>query len=173
MRLLWLDLETTGLNPHDGSILEVAAVLTDETLGEGPCYQALIEHEVMPQMTNVAYAMHTRSGLLSAIVDACRTREAVPIQEIEHEIWRDIQEGQPDVILAGSNPGFDRRWLAVHMPKLHARLHYRMLDVNALYLLTGTPKRDRRHRAMDDIWADLDAARKAQQILTIGGFNEH
>ena len=48
-KLLWIDLEMTGLDPQKDKILEVAAIATDMKLNEIATYEAVVkvDEEVM------------------------------------------------------------------------------------------------------------------------------
>ena len=61
--------------------------------------------------------------------------------------------------LCGNSIGQDKRFLAKYMPRLHAYLNYRVVDVSTIKVLTAEwyggrhapPPKQGRHRALDDI----------------------
>jgi oligoribonuclease len=172
-RLLWVDVETTGLDPENGFLLEVALVVTDEHLEpEGDiCLQLRLPEDDMTfdnvDMHENVREMHTKSGLLeeSKIGMGINTAQGLLKTFVE-------MQNATNLCIAGSNPSFDRKWLEVHMPELAALFHYRSFDMNTLYYFfdivqevkdaTGVV---RKHRAIDDITLDISIAQSIVHLL--------
>jgi oligoribonuclease len=152
-RLLWIDLEMTGLDPEIHRIVEVAAVITDMNFHELALYDAVIKQspKVLDQMEEWSKLHHKDSGLLDKISEG----------KSEHEAERDLLDllaGQirGPVVLAGNSIHHDRRFIRRYMPKLEERLHYRMVDVSAWKTIVEARyghqfKKNKNHRALDDI----------------------
>ena len=70
-RIMWLDLETTGLDPETGLILEVAVVVTNRWLKELARESIVIPHSVealeAAGMDDFVRDMHTENGLLDEV----------------------------------------------------------------------------------------------------------
>jgi oligoribonuclease len=171
-RLLWVDTETTGLDPKKGALLEVALVVTDENLkGENTLHMP-IAHKLQTltdsfHITDFVMEMHEKSGLFRL----CE-QHGVPLEDAQKKCVEWIKEvGAEKMVIAGSNPAFDRMWLEVHMPEVAALFHYRSFDMNTLYYffdivdeIKDGDKVLRRHRALDDVNLDISVA---QQILSM------
>ncbi|MBA4506089.1 exonuclease domain-containing protein, partial [Corynebacterium sanguinis] len=66
-RIVWIDLEMTGLDPDKHVIVEVAALVTDaelNILGEGIDIVVHATQAQLAEMDEVVVAMHTDNGLL-------------------------------------------------------------------------------------------------------------
>lgn len=158
-KLLWVDLEMTGLDTDEHVIIEVAAEITDWTLKTLASYEAVIQHpeEVLAQANPWARDQHTKSGLLERV----RT-EGRPEQEVIHELVGFIkaQFGDEPAVLAGNSIHNDRLFIKKWWPEVDQLLHYRMLDVSSWKLvLQGkygvTFDKNDAHRAFDDIQASI------------------
>lgn len=170
MKLLWLDLETTGLDPQRCDILEVACALADGAtpLDLGPRFHRVLH---FPRGWHAdARDMHTASGLLDEC-DASR----VSCREAERDLLELIPDDPDDrPILAGSSIHFDMGFLRVHMPTLAKRLHYRLYDVTAIKLFAqslGMPPLPKAgaHRAVADIEKSVAHAKAVAQWIRMGG----
>lgn len=158
-KLLWVDLEMTGLDPEKDVILEIAAEVTDFDFKTLASYEALINHpeDVLHDMNEWAAAQHASSGLTERV----RT-QGRPEQEVIHELVGFItaQFGEEPAVLAGNSIHNDRNFIKKWWPEVDARLHYRMLDVSAFKVLmrgkydVQFDKKDV-HRAFDDIQASI------------------
>lgn len=158
-KLLWIDLEMTGLDPEKDVILEVAAEVTDFEFKTLANYEALVKHpeEVLNNMNEWAAAQHAASGLTERV----RT-QGRPEQEVIHELVGFIkaQFGEEPAVLAGNSIHNDRNFIKKWWPEVDAQLHYRMLDVSAFKVLmrgkydVEYDKKDV-HRAFDDIQASI------------------
>jgi oligoribonuclease len=158
-KLLWVDLEMTGLDPDQHVIIEIAAEVTDFEFKTLASYEALISHpqEILDKSNEWALAQHNSSGLLNKIAI-----EGRPEDEVKHELIGFIkaQFGDEPAILAGNSIHNDRNFIAKWWPEVNALLHYRMLDVTALKILMQGKygyeyeKKDA-HRAFDDIQASI------------------
>ena len=131
-RLIWIDLEMTGLKPDTDHIIEIATVVTDKhlnTLAEGPVLAIHQTDETLDAMDDWNRRQHGASGL------AARVRAStITVQEAERLtvefLSRWIEPGVSP--MCGNSICQDRRFLARHMPKLERFFHYRNLDVSTL-----------------------------------------
>ena len=114
--LLWMDLETTGLDEQRGKILEVAVILTDLDLKELQRKSWVLGHdrdETLLLMNDYVLKMHMDSGLLAEVWESTLTMGQV-VDSIE-QMFRNASCGGPsrsNIYLAGSSIHFDRRWFA-------------------------------------------------------------
>ncbi|MEY8210141.1 oligoribonuclease [Corynebacterium sp. MNWGS58] len=173
-RLVWVDLEMTGLDPNRHVIVEVAALVTDaelNILGDG--YSAVVHasEEELAAMDDVVVRMHQASGLDKEIAESTTT-----VAEAEQAVLDLIaQHCEADwaVPLAGNSIATDRKFIQEYMPKLDQRLHYRMVDVSTIKELSRRwfprayyqqPDKGQAHRALADIVEsirELDYYRRA------------
>lgn len=159
-KLLWMDLEMTGLHAHDDLILEVAAIVTDWDFKEIATYQGVVKNDKnllsgRLELNKEFWDANTesRDGLLAQNTDG------KPLEDIEKELISFINknfESDKPVMLAGNSIHIDRRFITAQWPKLDAKLHYRMLDVSAWKVVfEGKYKKKfakpEAHRALEDI----------------------
>ena len=77
-RLVWIDLEMTGLDVERHRIVELAVVVTDarlELLADGLDLVVHQPPEVLAEMDDFVRKMHTKSGLLGEIERSSLTLE--------------------------------------------------------------------------------------------------
>lgn len=157
-KLLWVDLEMTGLDPVEDRILEVAAIATDWDFTELGTYEAVTkvdEATITSRMVGEFWDKfsHVREALIE------QNERGKTAQSVEDELLQFIDEhfdSSDRVLLAGNSIHQDRKFIDNEWPRLAARLHYRMLDVSA-WKVVFDGKYGKRfakpeaHRAMDDI----------------------
>lgn len=160
-RLVWIDLEMTGLDPDHHVVVEVAALVTDadlNILGQGVDIVVHATEEQLAGMNELVADMHGSSGLTEAIRTSTTT-----IEQAEQAVLDLIAEHcDPDhpAPLAGNSIATDRSFIRKHMPRLDNALHYRMIDVSTLKELArrwyprvyfNQPEKGLAHRALADI----------------------
>jgi len=157
---LWIDLETTGLDPDNDRIIEVGWLISDhhEQVTEEQSVLITpdkIAWELMQQDLFVQ-TMHTENDLLKDMEGF----GTILAEDAEDQILEELDRhelGKP--ILAGASVHFDRSFIRNWMPRLERRLSHRHMDVSALrtffdslgYHSVGEKERDTVHRAMEDI----------------------
>lgn len=162
-RLIWLDLEMTGLIPEHDRIIEIAVVITDahlETVAEGPVMAVHQPDSVLDKMDAWNRSTHGKSGLIER-VRAATEGEA----EVEARMLDFIRQYVPERVspMCGNSICQDRRFMARYMPKLEAWFHYRNLDVSTLKELARRWRPDvlesftkaGRHEALADIYESI------------------
>jgi oligoribonuclease len=158
-KLLWVDLEMTGLDVEQHVIIEIAAEVTDFDFKTLASYEAVISQpeEKLAAMNEWAMAQHAASGLTERI----RT-EGKPEPEVISELCEFIQMefGDEPAVLAGNSIHNDRNFIKKWWPEVDAMLHYRMLDVSSLKVFMQGKygvQFDKKevHRAFDDIQASI------------------
>lgn len=171
--LLWIDLETTGLDPTKDLILEIGAVATGPDLEVQGEFHAVLHHigpvlESRLMLNETVRKMHTDNTLL--VECQCHDASEPSAAYYSFKEWLDLFGfcGRP---IAGSNPGFDRGFLKVQMPEVAFRLHYRSFDTNTLHYFFEWDKDKNRktaHRALDDIYDDIDAVKRYRVAAQFG-----
>lgn len=166
-RLVWVDLEMTGLDPASCTIVEIATLVTDGDLNliaEGPNLIIYQPEAALAHMSDFVRDLHTRSGLLDAIR---RSTTSLALAEAETLAFLAAHTTQGTAVLAGNSVWKDRAFLEVYMPRIIAHLHYRMIDVSTVKELVRrwyppelmAPKKQDRHRALDDIRESIEELR--------------
>jgi oligoribonuclease len=159
-KILWVDLEMTGLDANNDLILEIAAIATDWDFKEVATYQGIIKNEDMSLDERLAANSvfwdanpDSKTGLLA------QNGDGKDLLEVEGELLefldKHFKEGEP-VLLGGNSIHMDRRFIVSQWPLLDARLHYRMLDVSAWKVVFEGKYgkkfvKPEKHRALDDI----------------------
>ena len=158
-RLIWIDLEMSGLRPDSDRILEVALVVTDHELdvvAQAPVYVVHQDDAVLDAMDAWNQATHGRSGLIDK-VRAATTMET-EVEQAALAFLRDYVPAKASP-MCGNTICQDRRFLARFMPSLEDWFHYRNLDVSTLKelarrwkpdLVKGIPK-EGKHEALADV----------------------
>ncbi len=174
-RLVWIDLEMTGLRPKIDVICEVAVIVTDFSLNEIDSYSTSILHDeelIRSRMMESPWHV-AQPDYIETIISACRLGK--PESKVVDDILRllkstkclnhdpesfplfpDSLEAKGEVYLAGNSIATDRAYIDEKWPLLARTLHYRMLDVSSFKLWhagnhrTGFKKHPT-HRALDDI----------------------
>ena len=158
-RLIWIDLEMTGLKTDTDHIIEIATVVTDKhlnVLAEGPVLAIHQPDSVLEAMDDWNRRQHGSSGLAARVRASTITVEAAERQTIDF-LSRWIDPGVSP--MCGNSICQDRRFMAREMPQLERYFHYRNLDVSTLKELarrwapevfTGLQK-TATHLALDDI----------------------
>ena len=182
--ILWVDLETTGLDTSKDEIIEVAAILTDENLIEIDRYR----NTITPSShgwgriwgSEFLVKMHTENGLLDELKAQGGHHLAHQWTQtaVEHalvDLLGECGTAEGDVVhLGGSGvAAFDYPLIKRLMPALAKRLHYASIDVGPmrrLYkLATGTDLVDansrKNHRAMVDVECHIKEASAFRQLF--------
>lgn len=160
-RLLWIDLEMTGLEPDKDKILEVAAIATDMQLNEIATYEAVVKvDEKLIKSRMVGDFWEKNSATRDALM--AQNKDGKPVKEVEKELLDFIgQNFGKTIYLAGNSIHQDRKFIEREMPELDKKLHYRMLDVSAwkIYFENALNKKftkPENHRALDDINGSIE-----------------
>ena len=172
-RLVWMDLEMTGLDPDADVILEIATIVTDASLdvvAEGPALAIHQPESALRRMDAWNTEHHTASGLLARVRDAAASlteAEAATLAFVERHC------APRTAPLCGNSIWQDRRFLAKHMPTLNGYLHYRVVDVSTVKELArrwkpevvADVKKRQTHRALADIQDSIAELRHYRERL--------
>ena len=158
-RLIWIDLEMTGLRTDVDHIIEIATVVTDKdlnTLAEGPVLAIHQTDETLDAMDDWNRRQHGASGLAARVRASTITAAEAERQTLAF-LNRWVEPGVSP--MCGNSICQDRRFLAREMPELERYFHYRNLDVSTLKELARrwSPEafsgfqKSSTHLALDDI----------------------
>jgi oligoribonuclease len=176
-RLVWIDLEMTGLDPERDVVLEIAALVTDSQLDPvAPGLDLVVRQpaEALAGMVDVVRDMHARSGLTDAVLAS-----DVSLADAEAAVLDLVKSHVPEprtVPLCGNSIATDRTFLVKHMPDLDAWLHYRMVDVSSIKELArrwypkayyGSPVKAGGHRALADIQESVEELRYYRSAIFV------
>ena len=172
-RLIWIDLEMTGLDTGRDSILEIATIVTDsnlQVLAEGP--ELAIAHPLsaLEAMDEWNRNQHRKSGLWQRVVES-----RVGLDQAEARTLAFLAEWVPANAspMCGNSICQDRRFLHRLMPRLEKYFHYRNLDVSTLKelarrwapsVLEGVRKQSA-HTALSDVRDSIEELRHYRKHL--------
>lgn len=158
-RLIWIDLEMTGLDTLKDHIIEIATVVTDKDLNilaEGPVFAIRHPESVLAAMDDWNQRQHGLSGLVQRVLQSQVTMAMAEKQTLEF-LSKWVEKGQSP--MCGNSICQDRRFLARQMPALERFFHYRNLDVSTVKELVRrwAPRvmqgfqKNTSHLALDDV----------------------
>jgi len=162
-RLIWIDLEMTGLNTQTDTIIEIATVVTKpnlEIVAEGPNLAIHQSDSILDQMDNWNKTQHGKSGLVERV-----RKSKISLKNAEDMTLEFLQKlsnkGQSP--MCGNSICQDRRFLARLMPKLEAHFNYRNLDVTSIKIasqlwvpeVARSFQKTSKHLAREDIYESI------------------
>ncbi|XP_037605324.1 small fragment nuclease [Sebastes umbrosus] len=159
-RLVWVDLEMTGLDIEKDKIIEMACIITDadlNVLAEGPNLIINQPNELLEGMSEWCIEHHGKSGLTQAVQDS-----KITLEQAEYEFLSFVRQHTPpgQCPLAGNSVHADKKFLDKYMPQFMYHLHYRIVDVSTIKELCRrwfpeeyklAPHKKAAHRALGDI----------------------
>jgi len=171
--LIWIDLEMTGLDTDQDSILEIATIVTDKSLNileEGP--EFAIGHSLarLEAMDDWNRNQHGKSGLWQRVLDSdvdLARAEALTMDFLTR--WVPVGKSP----MCGNSICQDRRFLHRLMPRLERFFHYRNLDVSTVKelarrwapeLARGFTK-ESQHTALSDVRDSIAELRYYRQFM--------
>ncbi len=158
-RLIWIDLEMTGLDTLKDHIIEIATVVTDKDLNilaEGPVLAIRQPESILAGMDEWNQRQHGSSGLVQRVLSSQVTMAMAERQTLDF-LSKWLEKGQSP--MCGNSICQDRRFLARQMPALERFFHYRNLDVSTVKELVRrwAPRvmqgfqKNTSHLALDDV----------------------
>lgn len=175
-KLVWIDLEMTGLNPETDVILEIASIITDVELNivaTGPNIVIHYEDEVLNRMNEWCVKQHGASGLTQRVKES-----TTALQQAEEETLSFIKQHckENNAPLCGNSIWVDRVFMQRQMPTLEKYFHYKNVDVSSVKELVRywypkssftEFKKAENHRALEDIQGSIDELKHFRQHFFI------
>ena len=174
-KLLWVDLEMTGLDETKDVILELAAIVTDLDFNVLDQLHHVVfqPQEILDGMDDWCKKTHGDSGLTAKV------RDGTPLATVESELLALMAkhfDAKEPILLAGNSIGNDRRFIDKYMPEAAKRLHYRMIDVSSFKEIFRQKygvkvEKKNHHRAVDDILESINELKTYLGYVTVGNTN--
>jgi len=146
--ILFLDLETTGLDEKEGHIIELGMGVYTIDLEMVDMYQSICANEESAKFLNdqsrwndseFAFKMHRKNGLNDELFALRANEYELPDGEFNTKnVFQCALEFAAQYVpvdgtepLAGNSLHFDRAWLKQHVPWFNDKFHYRNIDASA------------------------------------------
>lgn len=167
--IVWIDTETTGLDPANDDLLEIAVVVTRNDLTEIGAFDIVIAptdgvDASIEQMCAFVREMHTANGLIEEMRGPDAHDPRVADQLVAGAIDRFTAGHVGPFLLGGNSITHDRGFLAQHAPRTFARLHYRSIDASGIEQEMIRDGYDRQITAWRDRFEQSDAHRALGDI---------
>lgn len=177
-RILWVDLEMTGLVPGVDKILEVACLVTDWEFEIIDKYEGIVkvdEKVVEKRMVGEFWEKHKKVARKLQKQNESGKESLAIEKELLEFVNKNFTKGEK-ILLAGNSVHQDRKFIDEEWGLLAQKLHYRMLDVSAWKVVFGGKfekefKKEEKHRAMEDILGSIEEL-KYYLTMVKGGVEE-
>lgn len=179
--LIWIDLETTGLDLdrqmlgcREHFILEIGVHITDSNfniIDEG--INLIIKQD--PALVQLisdpkAFEFHKESGLLELVSTSNLTLREAEVYILNYLKSHRIQAKSSPI--CGNNVSFDKNFIDAQMPDLAKFFHYRKIDVSSFKEVfnrlhpenANIIKKRLKHRALDDIKESINELKTYQSL---------
>lgn len=180
--LVWIDLETTGLDTdfnmlgvQKHKILEIGMHITDSQFNIiDPGFEIVIHHskaDLAEVMDDFVVNMHTKSGLLEKVENSTVSlKQAETMMKMYVESYNIESKSSP---ICGNNVSFDKNFLDAQMPEFSQILHYRKIDVSSIKEVVkrlrpevaDLVQKQGKHRGLDDIKESIKELKIYQENL--------
>lgn len=161
-KLLWVDLEMTGLDHTKDVILEVAAEVTDFSFNTIESYEACLRQNRETVVNRMQQNIWWRDYPENRDEFLKKLDKGKPPAEVEKDLIKLVEKhfGDEPAVLAGNSIHNDRNFIKYWLPGFDLKLHYRMLDVSSWKVLMQAKygvkfEKKEVHRAFDDIQASI------------------
>lgn len=161
-KLLWIDLEMTGLDPKVDLILEIATEITDFDFKTLASYESGIQQNREAVLSLMQANIWWRDYSANRDEFIQKLADGKPLAHVEQQMITLVEKhfGNEPAVLAGNSIHNDRLFIKQWMPALDLRLHYRMLDVTSWKVVMQARygvnyEKKEVHRAFDDIQASI------------------
>lgn len=156
-KILWVDTETTGLDPETLSLLEVALVVTGdalEVIDYAMWYVPCDTIEAYHKADDYVKQMHTKNGLWRehhAAQPVADPSDAILTWCAKHSLYPQCGA------MFGQGVAYDREVLRIHLPRVRSLWNHRTFDVSGFADLLSAPRPadETKHRAIDDALASV------------------
>lgn len=167
-KILWLDMEMTGLDVEQEVIIEVAAIITDIDLNEIDTYHTVVKQPqyYIDNMDEWNQTHHEASGLIAKIPNG----KQPDVAETDLIDFTEKHFKGEKAVLGGNTIAQDRLFIDRYFKKFSELLHYRSLDVTSWKLMFNhkfdkTFEKETNHRALDDIRESIEELKYYMQFI--------
>lgn len=165
--LVWIDIETTGLDPKTDKLLQVALILTDNDFNEIAIFDWIIQQNskrAFKKADSQVQEMHRKTGLWDRLEDG--QGDKVVEWELREVLQAVRGNSKWPVRIGGNSVHFDLGFLKEKFPTASKELSHQVLDMSAVlgyFRIVGQkvelPKAERTHDALDDIRDTINQAK--------------
>lgn len=187
--LIWVDLETTGLDVadnmmgmHKHKIIEVGMHITDinfNIIDKG--FEIVINHkeeDLLNLMNDFVKDMHTKSGLLDKIKSSPFSLKMAETLMLDYVNSFNIKPQSSPI--CGNNVGFDKNFIDAQMPEFAKMLHYRKIDVSSIKEIVTRQypevasklEKPYKHRGLEDIQDSIREMKFYQEHVFVKNKNK-
>lgn len=132
--ILWTDVETSGVDPFEDSLLEIAVMATD--ISGNPLSdlkEFVIPNRDFSVSDSLVIKMHDRSGLWEDLWNA----PPISMEKVDKKLsnWVEgLQLNPKKTFFGGNSITLDREFVGYNLPRFYSHFSHRSIDVTSIAL---------------------------------------